>query len=459
MNDGSVIEGNQSIQFDIPSGSSNFSAFNDIDSVCHNICKNYKPNQQSTYVYPFINIHEDQNNGMIFEKDYSNDVSNRVRCTVCHMKACHRYRLGTFGPYREEKSVVSTQNQQGVQRTLYGLADEPLDGQVPECSVKYEYNNMRELHPAVTNLHYSSGKCIAMKNVSSISSFKDFRNSQYEAVDCNTPLPVLCFVNGHYYPAMRLTNNPNAPTALVSTDFQGAQEACFQMGREIGRYDDLEMLFFNNLYNMFVRQAFGTSMMSKISITVRALPSFGRVSTTNFGIGRISATNSGRVIITGPQSDKFDFVNNVSRGMFFTPPSHNFSFIPVKVQEVIRKFINRGHTKIWTAMEWDAGGATMASPPWALVAKDQPFSLYFGKEKKVFDYINGIEQVRRPLILLYDYSSASSFFGAGPDLALSYNIRWKGLVPQRGNNDLPFVCQKKNTKRFFITRHNTGKAK
>ena len=384
-----TIEGNKAIEFDVPRGASSFRAVNNKTlgnknkaPLCHNVCRTYKPSQESSYVYPFISIHENKENGTVFEKDYSDDVSNRVRCTVCHMKSCHRYGLGTFGPLREEKSVVKTQNQQGKQGIIYGLADEPLDGQIPECSVDSTYDSnssIRKLPLEAISQSALSGpadsvcKGIAMTGLNSIDAFKDFRNSQYEAVDCNTQLPVLCFVNGHYYPAIKLTHNSNAPLELVTTTFRGAQMKCFKMGQEIGRYYDLGLFLFNTY--LLEDERGGNAAQNAIS-AVTKLPARA---------GSIAGFN-----LQSPSDLKFRFINNASRGMFFTPPAASALSLPLKkiqdlplppkkIQDVIKSFMSKGYTKLWTAMEWDAGGAVVASPPWALVAKEQPFSIYFSK--------------------------------------------------------------------------------
>lgn len=431
-NESKQIEGNKSnITFDVPRGSSSFEVKTAIAPVCQKICEDYDPSQESSYVYPVINIHENKNNGMIFEKDYSNDVSNRVRCTVCHMKACHRYGLGTFGPYKTETSIVATHNQQGNYKTqeIYGLTDEPLDAQVPECLVKHQYDSMRELPPAAvarkgtlsSSATNAACKGITIKNMNNISAFKNFKHSEYEAIDCDTELPVLCFVNGHYYPAMKLTGNTSQPLQFVTAPFKDAQKICFEMGREKGNYYDLAIL----LFNTYQPNDNGNSAQKTIS-AVRSLPGDD---TSGFTLEK-------------PSSLKFDFINNVSRGLFLAPPtSLELSILPTGIEEVIKAFIsstiakNTGY-KLWTAMEWDAGGAVIASPPWGLVAKEHPFSFYFSKGTG-----------HSPILL----EDTTNNFSEQKYMALSHNIRWKGLVPQTASKKLPFVCQRKDTKKFFIT--------
>ena len=89
-------------------------------------------------------------------------------------------------------------------------------------------------------------------------------------------------------------------------------------------------------------------------------------------------------------------------------------------------------------MEWDAEGLVVASPPWALVAKDEPFALFYDKREN---------KGNRPTLLkdIGNYNVGSKYF------VLTYNVHWKGLVPQAAGSSFPFVCKNKTTDRFFIT--------
>ena len=100
--DNGVIDGNEKdIDYQILRGSQlmranikNESGSTQLSSYCHSICQSYDPADADTYVYPVINIEEKKvtingvENGCSFTKDYSDEQSNRVHCTVCHTKAC-----------------------------------------------------------------------------------------------------------------------------------------------------------------------------------------------------------------------------------------------------------------------------------------------------------------------------------------------------------------------------------
>ncbi|MCY4320826.1 MAG: hypothetical protein OXC37_00250, partial [Bdellovibrionaceae bacterium] len=226
------------------------------------------------------------------------------------------------------------------------------------------------------------------------------------------------------YPAMKLTGNTTQPLEFVTAPFKDAQKVCFEMGREKGKYYDLAIL----LFNTYQPNDNGNSAQKTLS-AVRALP----------------GDSTSGLTLASPSNLKFDFINNVSRGLFLAPPSSLvLSILPSSIEEVIKAFIssevaNRVQYKLWTAMEWDASGAVVVSPPWALVAKDHPFSFYFSKS------------TGRPPILLEDTTAANNF-SAERYMALSHNIRWKGLLPQPQNKQLPFVCQKDSSPyKFFIT--------
>ncbi len=418
--------------FNIPPGSGIFKAtVKNTSSYCQNICQNYQPGTTSSYVYPVINIHADGDKGCVFTKDYSDDVSNRMRCTVCHTKACHRYGLGTFGPYKSETISITGQNQPNSQTILYGLGKEPLDGQIPECAATHEYISSRKLGISSSNAFAinkgssTSDKCngIAMQ-VSSVNSLKNFSTNTYKAHDCNTKLPVLCFINGHYLPAMKInTSNLSAPPELVTTSFHNAQSACFNMGREIGNYYDLGILMFNSYRKN------GEDSGTKAINTATALPSLNGSPTTGFDLREKRPKNE----------PKFSFINNTFRGMFLTPPpNYTVPFLSEKIKNTIKALIaNNPSQMIWVAMEHDAMGWPTTTPPYALVAKNQPFSLFPQKDNN------------KP-VLLEDTSTEgnvkSSYF------ALTHNIRWKGLMPKTPDSQLHFVCKHKNKKGFFISK-------
>ena len=421
-----LISGNKPIKLeDITAG--NFSAVvsgSKVASACHSICKNYKPKDQSTYIYPAISIHEDKTKGCVFQSTYSADTGSHVRCTVCHTKACHRFGLGTFGPFKTEQRDITTVNQPASQQTIYGLGEEPLDGQLPECTVKHSYSAMRKppTLPDSGNANVSGNTCKGITmNITDENSFKNFNSNTYKARNCNKKLPVLCFVNGHYMPAVKLNpNNLNAPVQVVQTSFHNTQTACFEMGREIGKLYDLGIL----LYSTYSEDK-GNRIQKAIS-AVTALPPLNG--------------NAGGFNLESPSDTKFNFINNAGRGMFLAPPAgYKVEFLPEKIKTIISAVLSLGKTEIWTAYEWDGGGAPMASPPWALVAKDHPFSLYYSKE----------DVSPRPVILLRNINTPFNL--NKKPLALTHSVRYKGLVPRAHTENLRFVCKNHNTGKFFIS--------
>ena len=434
-----AVQANKDINYSFSRGSSLITVSTELSdtteseklaSYCHDICQSYSTGNSGTYVYPAVNIHEKPVAGQacVSSKDYSDSVDNRVQCIVCHTKACHRYGLGTFGPLDNELRTISVQNLPSTQRTVYGMSDEPLDGQVPECVVanSYETDKVRELPANVSGsgVNVVSGcKAMAMK-VSNADSFKDLGTNTYEATDCSTSLPVLCFTNGHYLPALKVnTSNLNAPYELVVAPFEKAEEVCFNIGQEIGLYYDLGI----TLANTYKTEYSNTNFANRAISTIRNIPQFG------------GGSLPGSFNLSAPVVLKFDFVNNASRGLFLAPSSYSLSHFKLTKQigDIVNLALGKSN-KVWTAMEWDAEGLVVASPPWALVAKDDSLALFHDRDSNK----------SHRLVLLQDtrnYNTASKYF------ALTYNLRWKGLVPQPATSSFPFVCKNKTTDRFFIT--------
>ena len=434
-----AVQANTNINYSINRGSQLISVSTDLSdtsessqlsSYCHDICQRYDTGNSNTYVYPAVTIHEQQvdGQGCVFSKDYSSSAGNRVQCIVCHTKACHRYGLGTFGPLDNEVRTISVQNLPLTQKTVYGMSDEPLDGSVPECVIEnsYETAGVRELPANVSGSGDNAvSGCTAMAmRVSNSNSFKNLKTNTYDATNCSTQLPVLCFTNGHYLPALRVnTSNLNAPYEVVVASFQEAEDACFNIGREIGQYYDLGI----TLANTYKVEYSTVNFLRRAINTIRSIPQFGG--------GNLSSSFN----LDAPVDLKFDFVNNASRGLFLAPSSYSLSHF--KLTEQIRNIITvalNAYNKVWTAMEWDAEGLVVASPPWALKAKDESLALFHDKR----------EDKGHRLVLLQDtnsYNTASKYF------ALTYDLRWKGLVPQSEGTSLPFVCKNKTNGRFFIT--------
>ena len=440
------IETNADIDYNLLRGSGLVAVSSDTSDVaqseklasyCHDICQSYNTGSASTYVYPAVNIHEKKigsEPSCSFTKDYSASASNRVQCIVCHTKSCHRYGLGTFGPLDNELRTVQIQNMPPSQHTVYGMSDEPFDGQLPECVVANSYEltpDVRKIPDGVRGSGESAvaaGSCKAMAmRVNNNNAFGNLKDNTYEETNCNTQLPVLCFTSGHYLPALEInTNNLNDPYRVVTAKFQDAEEACLNIGREVGQYYQLGVI----MANAYKIEFASTNFVARTVRTLKQLPLLA-------GTG-----NKNNISITTPGNEMFNFVNNASRGIFLAPTAYDQSYF--KLTEQMSKILTAtfntfggGSKKVWTAMEWDAEGLVVASPPWALVAKGDPFALFYDKR----------EDKGNRLVVLKDTGS----YAASKYFALTYNLRWKGLVPWAANKSLPFVCKNETTDLFFIT--------
>ena len=401
-----------------------------VASYCHNICQNYKPKDSNTYVYPVVNIHEQviDSESCVFTKDYSDDPGNRVHCIVCHTKACHRFGLGTFGPLDDETHTVTVLNKLETQATVYGLSDEPLDGQVPECISKYEYKpDTRKIPSKVKGSGGSpvgDPQCIAMKiNGNDPASFQKFKDNEYKSISCDTKLPVLCFVRGQYLPALKNTHQTqDLPAQVVLSSFENASKTCFELGQEVGLY-----------YNL------GTSLALAYQVEFNDLNLLNKVAKTLSVIPTLTGSFASFNLEDSSSNLMYNYINNAARGMFLAPSAYSASSQTTKeVINIITAATKNGHDKVWTAMEWDAEGLVVASPPWAPVAVDDRFSLFHDKR----------QSKGHRLVLLKDTNFKSKI--SSKYLALTYNILWKGLVPRPKETQLPFVC-KNNLGMFFKT--------
>lgn len=433
---GNTISGNKSITYRLPKGShlmntniSNSDGTTQLSSHCHNICQSYNPTDSDSYVYPVVTIEEKKvtidgvEKGCSFTKDYSDNANSRVHCTVCHTKACHRYGLGTFGPLHTEIRTISSPGLPDEQRNIYGLSDEPLDGQIPECVAENAYAGSRELPANVQGSGsnaVSSTDCKAMAmGISDENSFKQLNNNTYTVENCSTQLPVLCFINGQYLPAMKInTSNLDAPNEVVTARFEDAEKVCFETGREIARYYDLGILLLQSYITTH------TNLLNRVTNTLKILPKLDGTTLTSFSLSTESDT-------------KYNFINNAVRGIFLAPSHYNVSQLSEKSKNIISTVVS-SYDKVWTAMEWDAEGLVVSSPPWALVAKNDPYAIFYDKSESTN---------HRPVVLqdTKTYSSSSKYF------VLTYNVHWKGLVPEINTKSHKFVCKKTSNGKFFVT--------
>ena len=216
------------------SGEKEFAVRTNMDSHCQSICQNNEA------VYPVIDVDTDKDTtGSCFKRDFSEDDSSRVQCTVCYMKSCHRTGLGTFGPLRENNYLIKNADANEKQQILQGLPDEALDSQLPECHITQSYTGS-DLPTNALKQVSSGGSCLAV-GVSSMDDFKNLHSSQrqYHRVNCNTKQPVLCFINGYYVPAVKVPDDPNQPLNLIETDFCRCTRGMFSDGAGNRRHAEL----------------------------------------------------------------------------------------------------------------------------------------------------------------------------------------------------------------------------
>ena len=418
-------------------------------TACHDICHQYEPEKTNTYFYPSTIKIQGENNTCSWKRDnYWADDNNRVRCTVCYMKACHRFGLGTFGPFRSEATVfnriikdlaLSEEQKSDLTEDLLdqGLPGEALDNPLPECATKREADKLKTTFSLPEDKDedaLETKKCIAL-NIRETEGlmFNNSDNSKlYSAENCADKLPVLCFAGGQYRPAMQVkdSNNLSSPLEVVTSDFKGAQKACMEMGREIGRSWDLGMLFWKMWTSL--DNSNPSTVFTKVNRTINSL-----------GPGAVNFPNSLNWENNQKESSKYDFINNATRGMFLTPPDQpDIPYVTKKIKRQITD-AQKQNTKMWVAMETDAGGFVMASPPYAELTKQHPFALYFGKAPG------------NPITLLKDTAKSpragKSVSSTSPYLALAHSLRWKGLYQEEKSTELPFLCKSLDTGKFFVT--------
>ena len=452
--------------------------------ACHSICQNYEPKQKDTYIYPAITITAgEEDSTCSWTKNWiDEDHHNRVRCTVCYTKACHRYGLGTFGPFKEEPPPDEEMPGIDTDNVLRKLPSEALDSQLPECAVEESIDNntnntnndkIQSLSPQ--NQPTDTDKCVAL-DITKTNNLKKFNNSQaYSFMNCDEELPVLCFVGGQYRPATEVIKQTDGEIAieLKKAKFNKAQKVCMEMGQEIGKAYDLAILFINMWKGYVDIEQTGQDLQIMTVETIKALPKLGggqlfnRTVTTPGSVtqGRNFQINLNDINEAEQENQKYDFINNATRGMFLAPPKNpDIAYVTQKMKDDIKAVKDKHGEKMWVAMEADDGGFAMASPPYADVAKDHPFALYFGK---VFGKSNTAppgDPILRgtPITLVKDNTNCPNKANTPPTgtcdnnskyLALTYNFRWKGLYKEKKDTELPFLCKKSNGQ-FFVTPRN-----
>lgn len=355
-------------------------------SLCRQACSGSK-------YYPSISMefsHSPSTQNCDYSRKYTEDPY-RIACNVCHSKMCHKIGLGTFGPIRDDGS-------------LQGLVDEPLDGVLPECALKK--TTISYDLPSVSS---GTGDCVAMK-VNGVNSFKNFKTNQYEFQNCSNSLPVLCFAYGHYLPALSLSAPTTAPSIFTGT-FADAQEACYNMGKEI--------IDKNKLAEYFKRFWPNISVTTNASV-ISAL--------TNLGLSSFDANH-------------FQYINNASRGIFINP-FYNISTLSNRLKNgstsYLQKFLS-SYNKIWVSIEKDGDSQLVGSIPQATTTTSS-FSLFTRKEFP-----------SRSLIL----NDTNNISDSDTDTVLTHNIRYKGVYNTSRSGSHPVLCRRGSGDFILANTHTT----
>ena len=360
---------------------SNYCAVYEVcDGVCHESApENWRPKVQITANDPKLGT-------CTRIRDYTN-TNEKVECISCFAKSCHRLGMGTVGKRGE-------------------IQQEALDSQLPECKAAGAGSNHEtERKIASSNTFKDSnnnidanatGDCIALNldtntdgNLDDSDSDgeldieEDFKGSTFQQQTCATAYPVLCYANGRYQPATvwdATMNSNQGGYKLKEVGYADAQEACYEMGKEVLDKSRLEE---------YMTAASGQNFDS-----------------TNMGC---SGANC-------------EFVNNATRGMFFLPT--------YDIGTVFNKGLLTGKTFMWVAAELDQGGLVVATPLQASLGSVGDYALFNRKEHgDNYD----------PVLL----KETGSLVGAISDpYALVYSVKYKGLAKRTKTSVLRFVCQK-----------------
>ncbi len=386
---------------------------------CRNLCRN------NISIYPVIDVDlVGDTNKACFRKDFSNEEANKVRCTVCYMRACHRVGLGTFGPLNGilKSEIRSVPHLSPADLVYHGLPDEALDSQLPECYKDSAEGYKRQQLPNSARGLTGSGSEAVVVTVTRKADFKNLYKATYTKMQKGVELPVLCFINGHYLPAVELNvNNIHQPLQPVKKRYKDAEKACYEMGREVGSLMSLALMF---------AESYKSNHQS----------SFVQAAQTVNNLGSIGGASAASEI---DPNLKYNFINNTTRGMFLAPVNKRYDNLPGSrwMRSLFDSlFKTKSVVQMWTAIEFDKGGLPVAKAPRALVAKNDPYSLFYHKEVSPAN--------SRPVLL----RDTTSFNTSSNHLALTYNIRWKGLVPLDPKTKAWFVCYNSHKKNYFINK-------
>ena len=401
-----MISGFSMLRFHLGEGEDNPGP---ITNLCQNVCNN------GARYYPSVSVEFDYNvseNSCNYSRSYTED-EHRIGCNICHSKSCQKIGIGAFGPVSDESGSGGFQ----------GLLDEPEDGTMPECKIEGLSSAQYEL-PSVTS---GSGECVAIK-ATNVNAFKNFGSAQYEFQNCANPLPVLCFAFGHYLPAMERTS-PTADPSIFTGDFEAAQKACYEMGKELVSKEHLAEYFKRYWPNIF--------------------------EDTNASV--ISAL-SGLYLSASPlDANYFEYVNNASRGIFIVP-SYNISALSNLLRDsYLQKFFPPPpaprYDKLWVPIEKDAGSQLTGSIPLATVAESH-FSVFTRKPSPIGTPFKDREQPRA--LILNDTNNLSPL-PSDKDTVLTHNVRYKGVYNVSGGSN-KVLCRKDTGDHFELVTSSLANA-
>ena len=220
----------------------------------------------------------------------------KVACTVCHMKNCHQYGLGTFGPLNAKNTLEGE---------IEGLPSEPDDGNVPECFLN-ENVNLTDSNGVVVAPDVSAGSIL------------DFNGDIKELVDSSNSRKTVCFAYGGYH--------------TVSTD-SSREDACFEVSKQ--------RLKAGAPHNIDGKDVYTSGLLANLSIAYQG---------TSLDVNRtrpVSEGSSNSVDATTPTPENikeflrakglavtddptdfygeipdggvYEFYNNAAQGLFYTP--------------------------------------------------------------------------------------------------------------------------------------------
>ena len=419
---GLEIKGNTDLDpvFHLPPGNGYFRVVvKGAGSRCVSICEKYTADPP---VYPLVSMDVSDKKGKskcIVQSEWQTSDVNRVECQYCQMNACHNATEKAYGNHLR--------------------AGEPLDAYLPECGFKPQpppqptYNrNLPKIKPyelsGGPSRDYTAdfeNNCWALSMpVSKIagSNTPFNRVNSYQPLECSEERPVLCYANGGYRVAMNFVGKERK---IVKASFYEAQKICHEMGREIVSRENLEKMLehhypsspaIQNYINSFpgVDDQFDFINLAGSGIFIAPYPEYGKVR-SNF----VKTLES----ITGTKLN----INNLN----------------TLFEQYIDGSDIKDFAELWLAMEYDAGGYIVGSPPWVMipdgVSSSQPPSdrlMYFNKDadKNAFK--------KAPAVTLVKDTTPPPG-GGGRYASVSHNVRWRGIqLESDETKKFYFVCQR-----------------